>query len=70
MHAALMLAFGQSDERMFLPHVTLARIRIDRDLALFQEITSIELMQSPLSGGRGYKVLASLPLKNPSSLVG
>jgi 2'-5' RNA ligase len=81
LHAALMLAYGQSDEQLFLPHVTLSRIRgngarvarrcpIDRDLALFQEITSIELMQSPSSGGRGYKVLASLPLKNPSSLVG
>jgi RNA 2',3'-cyclic 3'-phosphodiesterase len=81
LHAALMLAFGQRDERLFLPHVTLARIRgnatrvarrypIDRDLAFIQEITSVELMQSPSFGGRGYQILASLPLKNPSSLVG
>ena len=76
LHAALMLAFGQRDERLFLPHATLARIRgngarvarkcpIDRDLTLIQEITTIELMQSPPPGGRGYKVLASLPLKKP-----
>lgn len=80
LHTALMLAFGQRDERLFLPHATLARIRgngarvarkcpIDRDLALIQEITTVELMQSPLPDGRGYKVLASLPLKKPSSLV-
>jgi len=80
LHTALMLAFGQRDERLFLPHATLARIRgngarvarkypIDRDLALIQEITTVELMQSPLPNGRGYKVLASLPLKKPSSLV-
>jgi 2'-5' RNA ligase len=74
LRAALMLAFGQSDERPFLPHVTLARIRgngahiarkcpIDRHIDLTQEITTAELMQSPRSGGRKYKVLASLPLK-------
>jgi len=80
LHEALLLAFGQRDERPFLPHVTLARIRsggarvsrkcpIDRDLVLLQEVASIELMQSPPPGGRGYKVLASLPLKKPSLLV-
>jgi RNA 2',3'-cyclic 3'-phosphodiesterase len=80
LRAALMLAFGKTDERLFLPHATLARIRgngarvarkcpIDRDLALTQAITTIELMQSPPPGGRGYKVLASLPLKKPSSVV-
>ena len=80
LRAALMLAFGKTDERLFLPHATLARIRgngarvarkcpIDRDLALTQAITTIELMQSPPPGGRGYKVLASLPLKKPSSEV-
>jgi hypothetical protein len=61
-------------------HATLAGIRgngarvarkrpIDRDLALTQAITTIELMQSPPPGGRSYKVLASLPLKKPSSVV-
>ena len=78
LRVALMLAFGQKDERLFLPHVTLARIRgngarvarkcpIDHDLVLIQEITTIELMQSPPPGGLGYKVLASLPLKKYSS---
>jgi len=52
LHTALMLAFGQRDERPFLPHATLARIRgngarvarkcpVDRDLALIQEITTV-----------------------------
>lgn len=80
LHAALLLAFGRRDERLFLPHVTLARIRgngtrvsrkwpIDRDLALIQEVATAELMQSPLPGGRGYKVLASLLFKKPAVLV-
>ncbi len=70
LHAALLLAFGQTDERPFRPHVTLARLRgngaaiarkcpIDRDLALTQRVGSVELMQSPPPGERGYKVLAS-----------
>jgi 2'-5' RNA ligase len=75
LHAALLRAFGQTDERPFLPHVTLARIRanaamisrkcpINRDLACAQQIETVELMQSPPPGERGYKVIASLPLKN------
>jgi 2'-5' RNA ligase len=70
LHAELLLAFGQTDERPFRPHVTLARLRgngaaiarkypIDRDLALAQYVGSVELMQSPAPGERGYKVLAS-----------
>lgn len=73
MRAALLEAFGQTDERPFRPHVTLARLRnkgraiarvhpIDQDLALVQRIGSIELMQSPPPGESGYRVLASLPL--------
>jgi 2'-5' RNA ligase len=73
LRAALLAAFGLTDERPFRPHVTLARIRgngaavarrhpLDRDLALAQRITSVELMQSPPQGGNGYMVLASLPL--------
>lgn len=80
LHEALFIAFGQRDERPFLPHVTLARIRsngarvcrkypIDRALVLVQEIATIELMQSPPPGEHGYKVLASLPLKKPLSRV-
>jgi RNA 2',3'-cyclic 3'-phosphodiesterase len=53
--------------------VTLARIRtagsaiarkhpIDEPLSLRQRVGSLELFQSPLPGGTGYRVLASLPL--------
>ena len=73
LQAALLLAFGQTDERQFRPHVTLARLRgngaaiarkhlIDQTLSLAQQVASIELMQSPLPGERGYKILASLRL--------
>ena len=71
LRAALLVAFGQSDERPLRPHVTLARLRgngaiiarrhpIDRNLSLVQWIESVELMQSPPPGARGYRVLASL----------
>jgi 2'-5' RNA ligase len=70
LHAELLLAFGQTDERPFRPHVTLARLRgngsiiarkypVDRDVALTQRVGSVELMQSPPPGASGYKVLAS-----------
>jgi 2'-5' RNA ligase len=70
LRAELLLVFGQTDERPFRPHVTLARLRgngtaiarkcpVDRDLALTQRVGSVELMQSPAPGERGYRVLAS-----------
>jgi 2'-5' RNA ligase len=70
LRAELLLAFGQTDERSFRPHVTLARLRgngaaiarkhpVDRNLALTQRVGSVELMQSPAPGESGYKVLAS-----------
>jgi len=73
LRAALLAEFGQTDERPFRPHVTLARIRnngrwiarkcpIDQDIALTQRVDSVELMQSPPPGENGYTVLASLPL--------
>lgn len=73
LHADLLAALGQSDERPFRPHVTLARIRgngaaiarkvpIDRALVLAQQVVSVELMRSPPPGGAGYTVLASVPL--------
>ncbi len=73
LHAALLAAFGQSEQRPFRPHVTVARIRgngaavarkqpIDRALALAQSVNTVELMQSPPSGETGYRVLASLAL--------
>lgn len=73
LHAALLLAFGKTGNRAFLPHVTVARIRgngdvlmrkhpIDRALAFSQRVETVELMQSPPAGEIGYRVLASLPL--------
>jgi RNA 2',3'-cyclic 3'-phosphodiesterase len=73
LRAMLLLAFEQTDERPFRPHVTLVRLRgngasiarkcpIDRDLVLTQRVGSVELMQSPPPGAHGYKVLASLRL--------
>ena len=69
----LMAAYGKSDSRPFVPHVTLARMPrsgraiarrnpIDRTLQLTQLVTSVEFFQSPPQGQRGYQVLASLPL--------
>jgi 2'-5' RNA ligase len=80
LRAALLHAFGQTDERPFRPHVTLARIRnhgaaiarkhpIDQSLALTQWVRSIELMQSPPPGESGYQVLASLPLDMASEIT-
>jgi RNA 2',3'-cyclic 3'-phosphodiesterase len=70
---ALLAAYGRSDSRPFVPHVTLARIPkngrtvarrnpIDRTFLLTQLVASVELFQSPLPGKRGYEALASLPL--------
>ncbi len=73
LHAALVEAYGRTDQRPFQPHVTLARIRtggsaiarrhpIDQPLSLKQRVGSLELFQSPPPGGTGYRVLASLRL--------
>lgn len=70
---ALVVAFGQHEERSFRPHVTVARIRgngaalarkqpIARDLAFVQQVETVALMQSPPAGEHGYRVLAALPL--------
>jgi 2'-5' RNA ligase len=78
LRTALLLAFGQTDNRAFLPHVTVARIRgnggalarkhpIDRALAFLQRVETIELMQSPPAGEVGYRVLASFPLGGDSA---
>ena len=77
LRAALLAGFGQSDDRGFRPHITLVRIRgngravarrhpLDRPLALKQQINSVELLQSPAPGERGYKVLASAALSSPA----
>ena len=73
LRAALLRAFGQTNERPFRPHVTLARLHdkgraiarkhpVDRHIAFTQKIDSVELMQSPAPGESGYKVLASQSL--------
>jgi len=73
LRAALLEAYGQSDERPFRPHVTLARIRgnaaviarnhpVDRELSLRQYVETIELFRSPMPGASGYQVLVSLRL--------
>ena len=69
----LMAAHGRRDPRPFRPHVTLARVPrngrvvarvspMDRDLLLTQDVTSVELFQSPSKGQSGYTVVVSLPL--------
>lgn len=66
-------AFNQTEERPFRPHVTLARLGrngreiarkqpIDRRLSFSQAVRSIELFRSPQQRGRGYEVVASIPL--------
>ncbi len=73
LRSALLHTLGQTDDRPFLPHVTLARIRgdataiarrhhIDQQVSLTQRVETIELFQSPLPGASGYQVLASLRL--------
>ena len=72
---ALLNAFGQTEDRPFEPHVTLARMQrgvraaagkneMDRELSLVQSIDSVELFQSRTQAG-GYQILASLPLAAP-----
>jgi RNA 2',3'-cyclic 3'-phosphodiesterase len=73
LRAALLMAYSRSEERAFRPHVTLARFRgngrtiarkhpVDRLVSFNQQVQSVELFQSPPSGERGYRVLASVPL--------
>ena len=72
---ALLNAFGQTEDRPFELHVTLARMQrgvraaagkneMDRELSLVQSIDSVELFQSRTQAG-GYQILASLPLAAP-----
>ena len=69
-------AFGQTEDKPFQPHVTLARLQrggraaarkneMDRELSLVQSIDLVELFQSRTQIGKGYQVLASLPLAAP-----
>jgi 2'-5' RNA ligase len=71
----LLETFGQTDDRPFRPHVTLARIHkngpaiarnnpLSATLTLTQPVTTVELFQSPRPGESGYKIVASLPLQS------
>jgi RNA 2',3'-cyclic 3'-phosphodiesterase len=73
---ALLNAFGRKNDKPFQPHVTLARMQragraaagknqMDRELPLIQSIDSVELFQSRTQAGKGYQILASLPLVAP-----
>lgn len=70
----LLSAFDAADEGPFQPHVTLARlgkesghiahgVPMDRRLSLSQMVRRIELFRSPQQQGRGYEVVASVPLR-------
>jgi len=74
LRAALMAAYAQDDQRPYRPHLTLARIRgngraiarghpIDRPVAFRQSVDSVQLFRSPPPGERGYRILASAPLR-------
>jgi 2'-5' RNA ligase len=76
LQSALLNAFGQMEDKPFQPHVTLARMQrggraaagtseMDHDLSLDQSINSVELFQSRTHEGKGYQILASLPLAAP-----
>jgi 2'-5' RNA ligase len=73
LRTAFLQAYGQTDERPFRPHVTLARIRgngqriarthpVDQPLSLAQSIETAELFCSPRQGGSGYRIIASARL--------
>jgi len=73
LHQELLQAFAFEQRIAFKPHVTIARFKkehreflrlrpIDKPIALSMQVTSVELFQSPRIGGRGYIVLASLPI--------
>lgn len=68
-------AFGLRDEHpTFIPHVTIARFSehdrvafkhhpITREVTISMPVDSVELFLSPMHGGMGYEVLASVPLQ-------
>jgi 2'-5' RNA ligase len=73
LRASLLRAYGQTDERPFRPHVTLARIRgqgrhiarkhpIDQELSFRQRVEAVQLFQSPPPGEAGYRIVATARL--------
>jgi len=78
LQSAFLDVFGQTNERPFKPHVTLARLQrgakaasaksaLDEDLSLEQSINTVELFQSPKPPAKGYAILASVPLADHHS---
>jgi 2'-5' RNA ligase len=70
----LLQVFQRTEQRPFLPHVTLARIPkygtavarknpLDRELAFIQRVDAVQLFRSPEPGSVGYEVLASATLR-------
>jgi 2'-5' RNA ligase len=81
LQSALSEVLGQTNDRPFKPHVTLARLKrgakpasaksaLDQDLAFKQSIGTVELFQSPKPPAKGYTVLASVPLSAGHSGTG
>ena len=73
LQSALLNVFGQTNDRPFQPHVTLARMQrgtkaasakseLDQDIALGHSVDTVELFQSPKPPAKGYSILASIPL--------
>jgi 2'-5' RNA ligase len=81
LQSAVSYAFGQKDAKPFQPHVTLARTQrgspaaagkeeMDRELSFAQSIVSVQLFQSHTQAGKGYEILASVPLAPPRRMWG
>jgi 2'-5' RNA ligase len=74
MHALLLAALGQAEERPFRPHVTLARFQgngraiadehpFNQALSLTQRVQTIALFKPPAKSEKGYEALVSVPLE-------
>lgn len=71
--------FGKTEDRAFLPHITLARLskkkinpallpKIQKIITQTISVNAIQLFASPNPGEKGYRVLASIPInKNEES---
>lgn len=71
---SLLKAFNVIERVPFVPHITIARIPnkniidttkcpvIERPIKFFMPVESVQLFSSPHKGGKGYEVLASIPI--------
>lgn len=69
-------AFNQKEEREFLPHITLARVRAMQKLTTLQAsvgstmaVNSVQLLESKRNGEVKYGVLKNFSIENPPLLV-